>query len=343
MSESSVPGLRAEPTATQRKNVVLAARILVGLIIIAAPAYIGSFFIPGLFGVAFYGVIAGGLGWMSGGSRAGVSVVMALAGLGVLSTALHDFPWMLAVLLMLLGVGYGVAAGRGVGKAFVQLPILTPYFMTSPLPLFAHPPTLDLEYYAGIFVVVCAAGLWTVLVLHLAMDKRTFEQQAVVDRRRPLISGAVLGAMSAVVMLIGTSTELSTHWAWITLTLYVLTDPLAPSPWGRMLGRVLGTFAGFALVVLLILAPISDSVLPFVAVPAMWACLCLMMMKRPYWQYNFALTTAVVLMASTGVSTFLVDLERAGFTLIGTALAVLVTVLVTPLARSLTGARPRAK
>jgi len=319
----------AIPAAEGRhRTVVLALKLLAGLVIIAAPVLIASYWVPGVSEVAFFGVLAASFGWISGGVRVGASVVGSLAVLGVVSILLHSHTWALALILILLGAGYGFAASRGMGKVVLQLPILTPYFMRQPPALFNDPPVVDVAYILGVVVVMLAIGFWTLLVLHLAAGHRTPKRVEVRDPRVPVVYGTILGVLSAVIMVIGTTTEIKTHWVWITLTLYVLADPQQLYTPAKMWGRVLGTLAGFAVVSLIFLIGVPDSVLLYLAIPALWLCLVFMLLKRPYWQYAFLLTVAVVLMDTSDVSTLLLDAERIGFTIVGAGLSVVAALLV---------------
>ncbi|KAB1644933.1 FUSC family protein [Gulosibacter chungangensis] len=320
---------KAVPTAADRKHVILLAlKLLAGLLIIAAPILIASNWLPGVTEVAFFGVLAASFGWISGGPKIGAAVVSSLAVLGVISILLHGQTWALALILVLLGMAYGFAASRGIGKVVLQLPILTPYFMRKPPALFENPPRLDTEYFIGLVAVMLAVGLWTILILHLAVGKRTVTRVEVSNRRIPLIYGAILGLLSAIVMVIGTTTDLETHWVWITLTLYVLADPQQLYSPAKMWGRVLGTLAGFAVVSLISFTGVPDSVMIYFAIPALWLCLVFMLLKMPYWQYVFLLTIAVVLMDTSDVSTLLLDAERFGFTIVGAGLSMVAALLL---------------
>lgn len=317
-----------DPAATRRAHALLGLKLFAGLLVIAAPVYLANNFVPGLFGVAFFGVLAATFGWISGGPKVGAGVVFALSLLGVTSILLREFTWVLALLLIALGVLYGYAASRGVGKALLQLPILTPYFMMAPPALFANPPTIDVGYVIGVLVIMNITGAWAILVLHLAVGARSLKPVNVPDRRIPLLIGTVLGAFSAIVMVIGTSTELKSHWVWITLTLYLLTDPTQLLTGKRMLGRVLGTLAGFGVVAVLALVGIPDPVLQMLAPLALWLCLFFLVLNRPYWQYSLFLTVSVVLLNSREVNTLLLDAERFVFTLVGAVLSLAAVYLV---------------
>lgn len=312
----------------RRKQTKLGISILVGLLIIAAPVLVASQFITGVTGVAFYGVLAGAFGWNAGGPKTGAAVVAALSALAVAAILLEGHTLFLALLLLVLGALYGYAAGRGFGSAVVQLPILTPYFMMDAPGLFTDPPVLGPAYIGGVVAVMLLSGLWTILVLHLAMPSRNPKSTKAPDLRMSLIYGTVLGAISAVVMIIGTTTDLKLHWVWVTLTLYVLADPTRLFSRRRMLDRVLGTMAGFALVTLLAIIGIPDSVLQILALPALWFCLFYLVTKRPYWRYTLFLTVTVVLMNSYGVNTLLLDAERIVFTIVGALLSILAAFLV---------------
>lgn len=330
----SVPQVSGDATAStlagsdRRRQAILGLKILLGLLVIAAPVLIASQFVTGVTGVAFYGVLAAAFGWIAGGPRTGLAIVTDLALLGATAILLADHTWLLATLLLALGVLYGSVASRGYGSAVVQLPILTPYFMMDPPGLFTDPAVIGPGYIVGVVGVMLLTGLWTLLVLHLAMPSHTPKPKPTPEPRVSILYGTILGVLSALVMLIATSTELKMHWVWVTLTLYVLADPLNLFTRSKTLGRFGGTMAGFVVVTLLAVAGIPDSVLQILALPALWVCLFFMVTKRPYWQYTLFLTVTVVLINSYGVNTLLLDAERFAFTIVGALLSLLAAFLV---------------
>lgn len=191
----------ALPVGGRRSTVILALKLLAGLVIIAAPVLIASNWVPGVSAVAFFGVLAASFGWISGGVRVGALVVASLTLLGVVSILLQGQTWALALILVLLGVAYGFAAGRGMGKVVLQLPILTPYFMRKPPALLNDPPIIDVTYIIGLVVIMIVTGLWTILIMHLAAGRRTVTRTEVTNPRIPLIYGTILGLISAAVMI----------------------------------------------------------------------------------------------------------------------------------------------
>lgn len=318
-----------EAAALRRKHFFLALKIGAAVLVVAAPMLVASMFWAGIVGVAFYGVLAATFGWIAGGPKIGVGVVASLAVLGVISMTLEGHTWALALILVLLGVLYGYAASRGVGKAVLQLPILTPYFMMKPPGLFStDAPVIDAAYIIGVVVVMIVAGTWAIVVLHVAMGKRSLKHVEVPDPRVPLLYGTILGVFSAVVMVLGTTTDLESHWVWVTLTLYVLADPTQLVTTKKMVGRVLGTFAGFGVVTVLNLVGLPEMLLQILVLPAVWACLYYMIVRKPYWQYSFFLTVSVVLMNSTGINALVLNAERFGFTILGAGLSILTAFLV---------------
>lgn len=318
---------RSTPS-TAHKKMLLGLKILAGLLIIAAPALIANQFIDGVMSVAFFGVLAATFGWMEGGAKVGSVIVVSLSGLGLASVAFHEHTLILALILLALGVLYGYFASKGLGAAVLQLPILTPYFMMRPPPLFHDPPVVNAQYAFGIVVVMLGSGLWTMLVLRLVLGKRGLRREGVANRKVPIAYGTVLGLISAAVLLAGTATGLKSHWVWITLTLYLLADPVKLVQPKKLIGRALGTAAGFGIVSLLALLGASDQLLAACALPAIWLCIYSMAVKSPYWMYAMLLTIAVVLMNSAGLDTLLLDAERLGFTLLGTALSLAAALLM---------------
>ncbi|MCI1747901.1 MAG: hypothetical protein LKI24_07255 [Acidipropionibacterium sp.] len=86
--------------------------------------------------------------------------------------------------------------------------------------------------------------------------------------------------------------------------------------------------AGFAIVTILVLIGVPDSVLLMLGMVTLWALLYFFVTKKPYWQYVIFLSMTVVLVNSAGMSTVLLDGERMGFTFVGAVLTIMVAVIV---------------
>lgn len=303
-------------------------KIALLVVVIAAPFLLLGLVLPGAMGVAFYGVLAGAFAWINGGPKAGVAISTSLAVLGAVSILLGDHRWLLAIILVLLGVGYGIAGSRGVAGVFLQLPILVPYFMMDPPELFTDgAPPITVSYLLALVGIIIAAGLWTVLVLSRIKKDQRAKPKQVANRLVPLVYGTILGLLSATVMIVSTIHLPNTHWMWVTLTLYVLANPTDLVDWKKMGYRVLGTLLGFAVVLtgatLLNAVDVPHAVVSLLTLVSLWACLYWFLTNRPYWQYVMFLTMTVVLADHSGASTVTTDIERMGFTGVGALLSIL--------------------
>lgn len=311
------------------KRLPLGVQVALLILIIAAPILPFSFMWPGFVSVALFGVLISSFAWLAGGPKVSIVMTVALAVLGVIGILCRDHIWLLALIVFLLGLAYGYAASRGIRRVVLQLPILVPYFMANAPKLFSNEePRVDLLYLLAVAVIVILAGLWTVFVATRVGGERKLVVQEVSDRRAAIVYGALLGLVSATVVVLFLTFLPNSHWVWVTLTLYVLSNPNAPMDWRRMWERVGGTLAGFAIVTILVLVGVPDSILLMLGVVMLWAMLYFFVTKKPYWQYIMFLSMSVVLVNSVGMSTVLLDMERIGFTFVGAALAIIVTAVV---------------
>lgn len=323
----------AATTPRKKPKVPVGLLIQVLILIIGAPFLILSIWVPGAVSLALFGVLAGMFSYLPGNPKSALSVVVVLAVLGMVAVLLHGQTWILAAMLVLLGVGYGFAASKGLGSAVLQIPILVPYFMMSPPPLFSEePPTLDWRYILTSAVLVILGGAWTIFVLHKATHMGTLKVKPVADPRMPLLYGTLLGIMSAGVLLIVVAVNedyvMGSHWVWVILTIYVLADPTELVGWQKMGHRILGALIGFTAVTVLILLGLPGEVMSMLALVTLWFLAYWMIMKKPYWQYIIFLTMTVVLMNSTPDNALIMDIERVAFTLIGAGLTILAAVIV---------------
>lgn len=323
-------------------------KIALLVLVVAAPFILLGLVVPGAMGVAFYGVLAGSFAWMAGGPKAGIAISSSLAVLGAASILLSDHRWLLALLLVLLGIGYGIAGTRGVAGVFLQLPILVPYFMMDPPPLFSDDaPQITATYILTLVGIIVASGLWSVFLLSRIKKGQRAKPKPVPHRVVPLVYGTILGLISATVMIVSTTHLPNTHWMWVTLTLYVLANPTDLVDWKKMSYRVFGTLLGFAVVLtgatILNAVHVPHSVVSLLTLVSLWACLYWFLTNKPYWQYVMFLTMTVVLADHSGASTVTTDLERMGFTGVGALLSIIAAfILNIVMFRRLSVTGPRA-
>lgn len=304
----------------------IALRLALLLVVAVAPFVALTLWVwQGALGVAFYGVLGSALCWIIVGTRITVLNVLAIAVLSIVAMLCYGSPLATGVLVLALGIGYGFAASKGLGPALLQIPILVPYFAMEPPPLFSDAtPTIDAGYLLAVAFVVAFAGLWIALLLHLAMPHKTFKTPEVPDRNQALLYGAMLGIFSSAVVVAATIWNPESHWAWLVLTLYVLSNPTHLLDWTRLGHRVLGTALGFVLVIVIFWLPVPAAITTLLVIVCLWFAVYAQATKKPYWFYVIFLTASVVSMVSINSNHDLYAVERIEFTLAGALLAIAV-------------------
>lgn len=329
MTASNSTGNGTKGYSARVKRIPFGVKLAVLMLCMAAPVIPFTFIWPGFYGVAMYGIMVATLSWVSAGPKVSLMATAALGVFGAIGIVCRGQVWLLAVIVFLLGVGFGVAASRGVNSAVMQVMILTPYFMRQPPPLFSKgEPSVTPIYLISVVVIVFLGGCWAIFLLERMAGKRTLRVKEVPDPKGAFLYGVLLGLVSASVVVVGQTYFPNTRWVWITMTLYVLTNPLQPLNWHRMWQRVGGTVGGLAVVTILALAGVPDPVMLLLGLITLWACLYLYVTEKPYWEYVVLLSMTVVLINSYGKNTHLLDLQRMGFTLVGAALAITIACTV---------------
>lgn len=290
---------------------------------------------PGIIGVAFYGIMVASLAWVYGGSRSALKVLLAFEVLMVIAILIAGNALLSAILVLLLGIAYGIAARYGWSQTILQIPILVPYFLMAPPVLYSqNPPTINAAYVVGCLVFVLIGGLWALLLLNKFRPNHQPLPQAHVSKDRAIVYGLLLGVFSAIGVYVAITWVPQSNWAWLTLTLYVLSNPAKDFDWIKMRDRLVGTVAGFVVVSVVFLLTDSQPVTYLVGTITAWLALSAMATGLPYWAYVIVLTPTVVLFTATASNREIFADQRLDFTILGIVLTVIVASVASLILRS---------
>lgn len=277
----------------------------------------------------FFGMLPSAMGVLVSVRHAAVTAV-ATGALVAAALALTGVPW--AGGLLMAGVGavtglsslrgwhlIGAAAGPSIAVALISHPFVAVPGGT--VEAAADPATIFVA--AGF---VAAGGLWVALLgvgISRALPSRPHARTA---PRTAAYFAVGLGAAAGVLSYICLRWLDPMSW-WLVLTVFVVMRPVYVSTRSRTVSRVAGTVIGAiaaaAIVELFHDAPVMVTILAFASgAVAVYANL-----KAPYWVYAAFLTPAVVLQTPSADGSLTVIIERAGYTVIGAAVAVIVTVI----------------
>lgn len=320
------------------KRLPLPAQLAVLTVVMALPFALLTFFVwPGAFGAAFFGVLTGCLAWLNVGWKRAMVIGAVFAVLTIPANLLHAWPVAAAAAMLALIVAFGAAAVRGLASAVLPIAFLIPYYMMAPPPIFsADPPTMSVPYVLACAGLVLLGAWWPVYLFHMALPTRTGRPRPEVDAGLAWSYAIILAVFSAAVVYVGMRYFPDTHWAWVTLTLFILANPNTPMNLRKMRDRVLGTIGGFVLVSIVLEITTNRVVMGIVAMVCMYLALYVTGTGKPYWLYCIFLTPAIVSIDSMNGNPWIMANERVEFTVLGAVLAIIVSFAAAMILRSRT-------
>jgi uncharacterized membrane protein YccC len=204
-----------------------------------------------------------------------------------------------------------------------MVPIFASFLLVAPP---AVPPlsAIPAGFIAG--GVLALGGFWGTAITRVLLGHRLPS----VDRKKlgpraatayGVIMGVILGVAAWAVLSYAKFHE----GAWLLLTLIILLQPSPHDTFAKSLQRMAGTVAGALIAFILILVNVEETFALIMGGLLIFGALALRyVLKRPYWEYVTVLTPAVILLSATGADRMRVAEDRVAFTLIATAVALLV-------------------
>lgn len=311
------------------KHAVLGLRIFAVLLLAVAPALVAvAAGWAGAYTAALFAVAGAAAGTVAGGLRFGVIVSVTIAVAAVVAMPLGADPLAVAAVMTVLGGIYGFWAAAGYTSAATLIPAFVPYLVRDPPGIFSTAaPTLNAAYLAAFFVVFVVSGTWAALVMSKLILKGHTYAGPSLPRRPAVMFGLFLGAIAGAVIAIALDVAPDTHWAWITLTMFILANPSGKINGKQVRDRVAGTVIGFALALLLSALPLDTAVTALLALVLITVGLVVRIEKKPYWFSVMISTPAVILIDSVRSDPEKVAEQRLLFTLLGAGLVIVVALL----------------
>lgn len=313
---------------TISKGAALYVKLLVVLVVgLLPPLLIGFAGWPGALGVGHFAVWGAATAAIAGGLRLGIGVTVSIAVAGVIGMVVRDEPLLVALLMTVLGGLYGWWAAAGWGSGAMMVPALVPYLVQEPPPLFSSDPaTVDARYLLAFTAVFLVSGIWGAFITSRIASGSKQLKPPTVRLRATIAYGLALGATAGITAAIALDLSPTLHWAWITLTIFLLANPTGSTDHKKIANRLIGSLAGFLLAMLLFALPLGSAVLGVAALLLLTTALTLKVAGTKYWIYVALLTPAVVLLDANTTDGSWVAEQRLGFTLLGAVLAVAVSV-----------------
>lgn len=307
-------------------------KVLLVLVVASLPSLLlAALGWPGAPVVGAFGAIGALSAAIIGGFRIGVLAAVIIAIGAVIGIAVRDHSVAVAALMIALGGVYGRIAATGVGSAAAMIPALVPYFIEDPPGLFTSGvPDINAQYYIGTAAVVVGSGIWgSWLASRISKGKTRLSPPTPVNLT--VGYGLALGAAAGLSAAIAIDHVPQAHWAWLTLTIFVLADPSGRLNVRKVVERLFGTFLGFGFALLLLQLPSNAMWAAFVALALLTLALTARQEGRPYWFYVALLTPVIVLLSSASGTGEQMAGERLWFTALGAAIVVALTVILNQL------------
>lgn len=244
------------------------------------------------------------------------------------SLLLRDMPAMVgAGYMLLLGVATGLSAMRGWHVMFSFAAPLAALALIGNVHVALPSGRVDADSSPEAFLVamgiLLVGGLWTACLGPFALQRMHVTAPKPVTRRASGFFAVALGGMVAVGSFVALMWLPSNSW-WMILTFYVVVQPHFSEMVTRVSHRVIGTLVGSTVAAVVVysfrhLPGLISGLAAALTILAAWANL-----RLPYWVFVTFLTPAVVLQTAGGTRDLAqAIIDRAGYTLIGAAAALL--------------------
>ncbi len=281
-------------------------------------------------GVAYLGSLAAYLAASIANWRVGLWLALPLAVASGLAVQFAHNPWLAAILLAIWAGARGFSDAWGLSGA-LTLAVISVGFIV------AAPPTPHSSISNALFVglIILAVALWATLIACL-MKKHNMPAQPPkpLDRKRAYGFGVTLGVLVGIATWFIVDLKLGHPGGWIILTLVIVLQPYARDGVTKGVQRSAGTILGFFVAAGIASLIKSPGILLAIGMVVMVIAMVPMLTGKPYWQFAFGLTVAVVLFSGADASVQTADYERLGATLIGVLAAIIVSLISIPFSKA---------
>ena len=282
-----------------------------------------------LAGLAVFIACMSGTGW-----RTGVVIAGPFAAFAALGVWVAPNPWLAALVMASAAFLRGYAAKVGMHDALMMTVISLGFIVASP-------PQADVPMPAPVFVglVSLASALWATLIVFLLRARLHRHHLTKLDPIRVLAFSVTLAFIVGIATWFVVDLELGHTGGWIILTILAVFQPSLGAGFRKAAHRAFGTVIGFVLAIAVGLLVPRGPLIAVAGSVCLMAAFTLLMQGRPYWIYATFMTSAVVLLESTGSTVTRVAEERLGATFAGVVLTLTVMLVLAPVAKYLSEPR----
>lgn len=277
--------------------------------------------------VFVYGVMIGFLLAMLTNLRLTLAVVAAFTVANVIGLTVAPYPWVAALVMAVAVLLYGLTLRIGIATLIVVAPTSVAFTITQPPALVQHGSVFA---NALVLAAVCIiAGIWGAAAGTVIGRRVPSMPHTRVSWRSTWVFTGALTVVCGIVAVIVELAHLPQEGAWILLTILIVCQPSVHRTWRKVGDRLIGTFIGFAVALVVALPlPGHPMALTVAAIVLFGIAAYFMLAKRPYWQFVMFLTPGVVLVVGATTSVLSTDISRVWSTIVGAGIAVVMLLVL---------------
>ena len=272
-------------------------------------------------GLFIYGVMVGFIVALLIDLRLAVLLVGAFTAANVVAYAASPYPLLAALVMAVAVLLYGLTLRVGLASFIVVAPASVAFTIAQPPTVLPHSSTAANVLVLGAVCVI--AGLWGAAAGTVIGRKMPNMRLTGVGWRSTWLFAGALTVVCGIVTAVVGVMDLQQDGAWILLTILIVSQPGFHKTWRKVSDRLLGTFVGFAVaLVVAVLLHGHPVALTLAAIVLLGIAAYLMLSGRPYWQFVTFLTPGVVLVVGASSNIIATDINRVWSTIVGAVIAV---------------------
>jgi len=274
-----------------------------------------------------YGVMLGFLVALLMDLRRAMLMLVAFTAANLIAYAASPYPLLAALVMAAAVLLYGLTMRVGLAIFIAVAPVSVAFTISQPPKVL--PNSSELINLLVLGAVCIIAVLWGTAAGTLIGSKVPHPPMTQATWRATWIYTGALTLVCGVVALIVGLTKFQQDGAWVLLTILIVAQPGMQRTWRKAGDRLLGTFVGFG-VALVVGIPLNGHpvALTLAAILLLGIAAYLMLSGKPYWQFVAFLTPGVVLVVGASSNVVSTDVNRVWSTILGAAIAMVVLVVL---------------
>lgn len=258
-----------------------------------------------------------------GGIRLALVVTAGFALAEMIALPAAPSPVWAGLVMALTSLVYGLTARRGLSSLIVVAPEGVAFLLADP-PSLGQGSMLEDALALGLFVII--GGVWGTAFGALLGRKVPRKTPTGFGWRTTILFAATMAVVTGAAMAVVVASGIGHTGAWILLTLFLVIQPVMHQTFRKALERGLGTVLGFGIALAVALIVRDATVLLILGMLFLTLAVYVKLDPRAqYWHFTTFLTPGIVLAEGAGTNVVMTDIERLWASLVGVAVALVVT------------------